>query len=107
MAASILAADVRTAPEQRNDKKPTSATRAAEVSGENRKDLCTCRKPIMACFRDKTLEDMIARKSCPLQWTPQRKWPILDQPQNVLKMRVWTLVGALVGALVSALVGGM
>ena len=46
MAASILTADVRTAPEQRNDKKPTSATRAAEVSREHRKGMCTGRKPM-------------------------------------------------------------
>ena len=37
LAASILTADVRTAPERQNDKKPTSATRAPEVGGEHRK----------------------------------------------------------------------
>ena len=46
MAASILTADVRTAPEQRNDKRPTSARTAPEFSGEHRKRMCTCRKPM-------------------------------------------------------------
>ena len=47
LAASVLTADVRTAPEQQNDKKPTSATRAPEVGGEHRKGMCTCRKPML------------------------------------------------------------
>ena len=47
LAASILTADVRTAPEQQNDKKPTSATRVPEVGGEHRKGMCTCRKPML------------------------------------------------------------
>ena len=48
------------------------------------------------CYCNKKLEDMIAHKSCPLQWDPS---PVFDQPQNGLTMRVWKLVGALVGAL--------
>ena len=47
LAGSSLTADVRTAPEQRHDKKPTSATRAPEVGGEHRKGMCTCRKPML------------------------------------------------------------
>ena len=46
MAASILTAGVRTALEQQNDKKPTSAARGPDVSGEHRKGICTWRKPM-------------------------------------------------------------
>ena len=71
--ASILTADVRTAPEQQNDKKPTSATRAPQIGGEHRKGMCTCRKPMLS-------RQNSGGRDCPQKLPVQWKRPVMDQP---------------------------
>ena len=71
-------------PEQQNDMKPTSATRAPEVGGKSTEKVC--KHVANPCYRDMILEDAIARKSCPLQWDPSVEMgQFLTKPKTLQK----------------------